>query len=207
LPWALPSRFYPIVDAQVCEARGLDPLAVADACFRGGALFLQLRVKAGSSRAFLVLADGIVSAAADSRAVVVVNDRADIARMAGAAGVHVGQDDLPPDRVKRVAGPAALIGVSTHDDRQLDEAFASVADYVAVGPIFDTTTKATGYTARGLDLVRRASGMGKPVVAIGGIDLDNARAVIDAGASAVAVITDLLREDPERRTRAYLAAL
>jgi thiamine-phosphate pyrophosphorylase len=207
LPWAPPSRFYPIVDAQVCEARGLDPLSVADACFRGGAVFLQLRVKTGSTGAFLALADGIVALAAGSHATVVVNDRADIARMAGAAGVHVGQDDLPPDCVRRLAGPEAVIGVSTHDGRQLDEALASAADYVAVGPIFDTSTKATGYTARGLNLVRRASGMGKPVVAIGGIDLDNARIVIDAGASAVAVITDLLREDPERRTRAYLAAL
>jgi thiamine-phosphate pyrophosphorylase len=100
-----------------------------------------------------------------------------------------------------------MIGVSTHDFSQAEAALASPADYLAVGPVFDTHTKETGYSARGLDLVRAAAGRGKPVVAIGGIDLENARGVVDAGASAVAIIGDLLRDDPERRTRAFLASL
>ena len=112
--------------------------------------------------------------------------------MARAAGVHVGQDDLPPDAVREVLADG-VIGLSTHDAEQVDEALATVADYVAVGPVFGTATKETGYTARGLDLVRRAAGRGKPVVAIGGITLDRAPEVIGAGAGSVAVITDLLQ--------------
>ncbi|MGH9372101.1 MAG: thiamine phosphate synthase [Vicinamibacterales bacterium] len=207
MPWAFPNRFYPIIDAQACEDRGFDPRAVAAACFRGGARLLQLRVKSGSSGAFLALADDVVATAAGYNAIVVVNDRGDIARMAGAGGVHVGQDDLPADLVRTVAGPSVVIGLSTHDEPQVEEALASQADYIAVGPVFPTTTKDTGYDARGLNLVRSAAGRGKPVVAIGGIAIENAPGVIRAGASAVAVITDLLREDPERRTRAYLASL
>ncbi len=206
MAWARATPFYPIIDTEACEARGLDPRQVASACLRGGARLLQLRAKAGASSAsFLALADDVVKAATACHATVIVNDRADIAWMAG-AGVHVGQEDLPPDAVRAILG-SAIIGLSTHDERQVDEALASTADYLAVGPVFDTTTKDTGYGARGLDLVRYASGRGKPVVAIGGIDLQRAPAVIQAGAAAVAVITDVVRGDPEQQTRAYLAAL
>ncbi|MGH9371655.1 MAG: thiamine phosphate synthase [Vicinamibacterales bacterium] len=200
------TRFYPIIDTQICETRGLDPRAVAAACFRGGARLLQIRVKAAGSASFLALADDVVAAARTWDATVVVNDRPDIARMAGAGGVHVGHDDLPPDAVRALFGPG-LIGLSTHDERQVDEALAAPIDYLAVGPIFETGTKDTGYGARGLRLVHYASGRGKPVVAIGGIDLERAPEVIRAGASAVAVISDLLRENPEHRTRAYLATV
>jgi thiamine-phosphate pyrophosphorylase len=127
--------------------------------------------------------------------------------MAGAAGVHVGQDDLAPGDVRAIA-TEAVIGLSTHDRDQVAEGLASAADYIAVGPIFGTATKDTGYDARGLELVRHASGRGKPVVAIGGITLDRAASVIDAGAAAVAVIGDVLAGgDPETRTRDYLRAL
>jgi len=200
------SRFYPIIDTEVCDSNGIDPRAVASACFRGGATILQLRVKSGSSGSFLELADAIVAEAQTYGATVIVNDRADVARMAGAGGVHVGQDDLPPQVVRLVLGQG-VIGVSTHDERQVDDALASEADYVAVGPIYQTGTKDTGYSARGLALVRYAAGRGKPVVAIGGIDLARAIDVIEAGASAVAVIRDVIRGDPEQQTRAYLAAL
>ena len=199
-------RFYPIVDADVCRERRLDPRAIARACLRGGARVLQLRVKTGSSAAFLDLATGVVADAAPSGALVIVNDRPDIARMAGAGGVHVGQEDLPPEAVRAVLGDG-VIGLSTHDAAQVTAGLASAADYIAVGPVFSTRTKDTGYAARGLDLVRAAAGRGKPVVAIGGIDLARAAQVVAAGASAVAVITDVLRDDPERRTRAYLDAL
>jgi thiamine-phosphate pyrophosphorylase len=186
--------------------RGLDPVAVAIACLRGGARLLQLRVKTGASARFLTLADEVVCAAGPYQASVIVNDRADITRISGAAGVHVGQDDLPPAAVRTIVGQR-IIGLSTHDRDQVDEALQSDADYVAVGPIFTTTTKETGYDARGLDLVRYAAGRGKPVVAIGGIDLDRAPDVIEAGAAAVAVITDLLAGPPQARVEAYLRAL
>jgi thiamine-phosphate pyrophosphorylase len=200
-------RFYPIVDADVCRDRGLEPRSLVLACLQGGARVVQLRVKSGSSARFLDLATEIVDAAGTFGAAVIVNDRADIARMARAAGVHVGQDDLPPDAVREVLADG-VIGLSTHDADQVDEALATVADYVAVGPVFGTATKETGYTARGLDLVRRAAGRGKPVVAIGGITLDRAPEVIGAGAGSVAVITDLLHGgDPESRTREYIRAL
>jgi thiamine-phosphate pyrophosphorylase len=139
---------------------------------------------------------------------VIVNDRADLARLAGAAGVHVGQDDLGPADVRRLLGRDAIVGVSTHDERQIDAALTTTATYLAVGPVFATATKDTGYTARGLDLVRRAAGRGMPVVAIGGITLATAPEVLRAGATAVAVITDVLTcGDPAARTREYLAAL
>jgi thiamine-phosphate pyrophosphorylase len=138
---------------------------------------------------------------------VIVNDRADVALMAGAAGVHVGQEDLPPEAVRAVLKDG-IIGLSTHDERQVEAGLASAADYIAVGPVYETGTKDTGYSARGLDLVRRAAGRGKPVVAIGGIDLDRAREVVRAGASAVAVITDILATgNVEARVREYAAAL
>ena len=200
-------RFYPIVDADLCRTRDLNPRAIATACFAGGARILQLRVKSGSSAAFLDLAAAVVDDARPFDATVIVNDRADIARLSGAGGVHVGQDDLPPAEVRAIVGPG-LIGLSTHDVDQVADALASAADYLAAGPIFGTTTKDTGYEARGLDLVRRAAGRGKPVVAIGGITRDRAAAVVAAGAASVAVITDLLADgDPEARTREYLRAL
>ena len=127
--------------------------------------------------------------------------------MSGASGVHVGQEDLSVDEVRAIAGPTAVVGLSTHDERQVDDALAGRATYVAVGPIFGTATKDTGYSARGLDLVRYAAGRGKPVVAIGGITLERVAAVVEAGASAVAVIGDLLTGgDPEGRTRAVPGA-
>lgn len=202
----LPS-FYPIVDAGLCAARGVNPGDLAEACLRGGAKILQLRVKQGPDSEFLSLADRLRAATQKSGALLIVNDRLDIALMCGADGVHVGQGDLPVDAVRQLVVSGALVGLSTHDRDQVDEALQTTADYVAVGPVFITDTKATGYEPRGLDLVSYAAHRGKPVVAIGGISLDRARAVTDAGASAVAVISDLLSGDPEQRVRAFLAAL
>jgi thiamine-phosphate pyrophosphorylase len=206
LPWAPPAPLYPIIDTAACEARGEDPLGFAAACLRGGARLLQLRVKGEASGVFLDLADALVAAGRPVGATIVVNDRGDIARMAGAGGVHVGQEDLSPEDLRRLVGPL-VIGVSTHDERQVDAALASAADYIAVGPIFGTSTKNTGYTARGLELLRYASGRGKPVVAIGGIDLRRAPEAIGAGAAAVAVISDLFAESVDARVREYLRAL
>jgi len=192
----------------VCSAQGIDPLALAVACLRGGARLLQVRGKDDSSARLISLVDNLVAAAHPLGGRVIVNDRADIARMAGADGVHVGQTDLPVESVMELVGPSRSVGVSTHDRDQIDRALAGGARYVAVGPIFSTATKDTGYEPRGLELLRYAAGRGKPIVAIGGITLDRAPAVVAAGASAVAVISDLLvGGDPEARVRAFLASL
>lgn len=203
----LPS-FYPILDTAVCAARGMEPAALATACLRGGARLIQLRHKSGGSAAFLSLTRTLAALAAAHEAWLVVNDRADIARLAGAAGVHVGQQDLPVAAVRRLLGEEAIVRISTHDPGQVDGALGQAVTYVAVGPIFGTTTKDTGYEARGLSLVEYAAGRGKPVVAIGGVTLDRVRATVAAGASAVAVIGDLFEGgDPEARTREYVAEL
>jgi thiamine-phosphate pyrophosphorylase len=168
---------------------------------------IQLRCKDDSSAAFLALADRFVSLADETDASVVINDRPDIAALSGAAGVHVGQEDLPVDAARRIAGAHTIVGVSTHDEAQVDAALQGTATYIAVGPIFGTTTKDTGYGARGLGLVRYASGRGKPVIAIGGITLERAASVVASGADGLAVITDLFVADPEARTRRFIAAI
>ncbi len=171
---------------------------------RGGAELLQIRAKDESSAALLALVERAVAAARRRGARIVVNDRADLARLADADGVHVGQTDLPVESVRSIVGSDKIVGLSTHDRAQVDAALATAASYIAVGPIFSTATKDTGYAARGLDLVAYAAGRGTPVVAIGGITLERAPAVIAAGASALAVITDILAgDDPEARVRAY----
>jgi thiamine-phosphate pyrophosphorylase len=200
-------RLYPIIDPAVCARWGRDPLDVANAFLGGGARLLQLRVKAEADAPFLALAEALVRSARAAAARVIVNDRADIARLSGADGVHLGQDDLPVDHVRRIVGRAAIVGLSTHDRAQIDAALGGDATYVAVGPVFATATKNTGYDPRGLDLVRYAAGRGKPVVAIGGITLERAPEVLTAGAASLAVISDLLQTgDPEGRVRAYLRA-
>ena len=202
------SFLYPIIDTGVCSAAGEDPATVADACLAGGARILQLRDKTGSSAAFLALADRLVQRARASDALIVVNDRADIARLSGAWGVHVGQDDLDVVHARRIVGPAAVVGISTHDEAQIDAALQSDATYVAVGPIFGTATKDTGYSARGLDLIRYAANRGKPIVAIGGMTLDRVQRVTEAGASGLAVISDLLATgNPEARIRDFIARI
>jgi thiamine-phosphate pyrophosphorylase len=187
----------------------MDPVWLAEACLRGGARLLQLRAtKDDSSADLTALAARIVAAAHAVGAKVVVNDRADIARLSHADGVHVGQTDLPVAAARAIVGPDAIVGVSTHDRDQIDAALAGEASYVAVGPVFLTATKDTGYAPRGLDLVRYAAGRGKPVVAIGGITLERAPEVVVAGATWLAVISDLLLGgDPEARVRAFVERL
>jgi thiamine-phosphate pyrophosphorylase len=200
-----------IVDADVTAAHGLTVPEAARACLHGGARLLQVRAKGVPSRALLEWCDEIVAAAAPFGAAVVVNDRPDIARMAGAAGVHVGQDDLAPSAARAIVGAAAIVGFSTHTSEQVAAARAEPITYLAVGPIFWSVTKATGYGPVGLDLVRFAAGRhdgAVPVVAIGGITVDRAREVLAAGAASVAVIGDLFATgDPEARTREYVERL
>jgi thiamine-phosphate pyrophosphorylase len=190
--------------------RGLDPLVVARGCLSGGARLLQVRQKghAGGSSALLELVRRVIASAAPFGAAIIVNDRADIAAMAGAAGVHVGQQDLPLPAVRAIAGERAILGVSTHTLEQIDEALKGTADYVAVGPVFRTSTKETGYEPRGLEIIRYAAGRGKPVVAIGGVTAENAPALLAAGASSVAVISELVSDtDVAGHVRHLLQAL
>ena len=193
---------------------GWDVPSLADAFLSGGARFLQIRSKQAPSAAFLAMCDEVIGGAHKAGAIVIVNDRADIARLAGADGVHVGQDDLDPVSVRRILGETAVIGLSTHTIDQVDAAASLPVDYIAVGPIFGTATKATGVEPVGTGLVERASArlraarVNRPIVAIGGITLERAPDVLRAGAASVAVISDLLATgDPESRVRAYLNAL
>jgi thiamine-phosphate pyrophosphorylase len=210
-PATLP-RLNAIVDVETAARAGWRAIDLAQAFLDGGARFLQLRAKAASGAEFLETAAAIAERAHAAGAALVVNDRADIARLAGADGVHVGQDDLAPRAVRTIVGAAAIVGLSTHTLEQLDAALAEPVSYVAVGPVFGTTTKATGSEAIGLTMVReasrRAGARGLPLVAIGGITLERAVSVIEAGAASVAVISDLLTTGhPERQTRNFLNRL
>lgn len=206
------SRLYAICDADVCEAAGWALADFAAACMDGGATLLQLRAKHTTSGAFLACAEQVVRRAEASGATVIINDRADIVRLSGAHGVHVGQDDLAPALARAVVGDAALVGLSTHTPEQLRAGAMEPVSYLAIGPVFGTATKDTGYCSVGLDLVRDARAIaavrGLPVVAIGGMTLERAPEVIVAGAASVAVISDLLvTGKPAERVRDYLSRL
>jgi thiamine-phosphate pyrophosphorylase len=205
----LPARpfLYPIVDLA-----GLGPRTVAEAVSalaRGGARVLQLRAKDVEDGRLVALAKEGLAAARAAGALFVVNDRPDVARIVGADGVHVGQDDLEPADVRQLLGPDALIGISTHDPRQLAAAAAAPVDYVAVGPIFPTGSKAAADPVVGLDLLRQARAMtSRPVVAIGGITRGRAAEVAAAGADGLAVISDLLAApDLETAAREFIRTL
>jgi thiamine-phosphate diphosphorylase len=206
----LPSRLYAIVDADVTTRAGWRVPDLADAYLQAGVRLLQVRAKHASARDVLAWTEAIARVAGE--AWVIVNDRVDIAMVAGTRHVHLGQDDLPVAEARTLLGSEAVIGLSTHTPDQVDAACALSLDYVAVGPVFGTQTKVTGYAPVGLAGVRQAhaaAGAARvPVVAIGGITLETAPDVIAAGASSVAVITDLLGgADPGKRARAYLERL
>ena len=208
---ALPSRLYPIVDAEVCAAAGRTPFDVACAFLSAGASWIQLRCKDLAGGAFLDLANQTLEQSRAAGAMLIINDRADIAAIAQADGLHIGQTDLTVSDARLVIGPARILGLSTHTPEQWQAAVREAISYMAIGPVFGTGTKDTGYTAIGLDVVARASSAaaanGLPAAGIGGITLDNAVSVIDAGAASVAVISDLLKGDPEARCRAFLRIL
>jgi thiamine-phosphate pyrophosphorylase len=206
-----------ICDDEVCSRNGWTLIDLASACLDGGATFLQIRAKHLAGGAFLEAAESITRMvkARQPAALVIVNDRADIARLSGAGGVHVGQDDLPAAAVRALVGPEAMVGLSTHTADQCAGALGQPVSYIAVGPVFSTGTKATGYQAIGPAGVRRAVAQiaaspvpDMPLVAIGGITLANARSVIDAGANSVATISDLLSTgNPAARVGQLLQAL
>jgi thiamine-phosphate pyrophosphorylase len=192
-------RLYAIADASFGDC-----VRLAEALFAGGARLVQVRNKKSGAHEFLSQVERILSfAPSDAR--VVVNDRVDVALLAGAAGVHLGQTDLPPAAARQILGPGRIIGFSTHNLEQAVEADSLPVDYIAVGPVFETSTKDNPDPVVGVEklaIICRA--VKKPVVAIGGITLDNAKAALSAGAASVAVIRDLLaHEDVAQRTRMF----
>ena len=178
-------------------------LELADA----GVRLMQLRDKRGTARAIYEHAQELAERLAPHGVRLIVNDRPDIAAMAGAGGVHVGQEDLAVEEARRICGPPGWVGVSTHNLEQFREATGTSADYIAVGPLFPTQTKENPEPVVGIEFLRAARGLTrKPIVAIGGITVERAEEVFRAGADAVAVIEDLaLAEDPAARAREYLA--
>lgn len=204
------SCLHAIVDVDVAQAHQWAPLDLARLYMDGGARVLQLRAKGLPSGPFLDLCDELVRMAAPYNASIIVNDRADLAVMARAAGVHVGQEDVTPAEARRLVGPDRIVGYSTHTVPQIEAAIREPISYLAVGPVFGTTTKDTGYSAVGLALVSTATRLAGaiPVVAIGGITLETAASVLEAGATSVAVIGDLLTQgNPQGRVAAYLQRL
>ena len=202
-------KLYPITDARLS---GLSHAEQVRRLASGGATFIQLREKHADPRDF---GHEAAEAAAVARALgvlLIVNDRADIALASGAAGLHLGQDDLDPAAARRVVGDDFLIGYSTHNVEQAVAAARLPVDYVAIGPVFATGTKENPDPTVGLEgvaRVRSALGARVPLVAIGGITAENAPSVLAAGADSVAVVSALLDPPEEigQRTREFLARL
>ena len=201
---ALPS-LYTILDPE--QIKGRAPRAALQDLLAGGAAILQLRVKSMTPREFFDLAK---SARAETRALgckLIINDRVDVALACDADGVHLGQDDLPLSVGRKLMGDK-IVGISTHDLAQAQEAQRNGADYIGFGPMFGTNTKNTGFSARGTDMLRQIRATVKiPIVAIGGITEKNVREVWQAGADSAAIISDILHaEDIAAKTRRIAAA-
>lgn len=198
-------RLYPILDsssfadtAELCSA--------ARELISAGITLLQYRNKSGNARRMLEQARALKQMVGNS-AKLIMNDRADLCLAAGFDGVHVGQDDLSPEGARKVIGANILLGVSTHNPAQLREAHQTSADYLAIGPVFATTSKLNPDPVVGIEGVRQARALtNKPLVAIGGITRLNCRAVIDAGADSAAVISGLIRE-PRKSAEDFLRIL
>jgi thiamine-phosphate pyrophosphorylase len=184
---------YAIADVATLSAAGISLRAYAEELRAAGVTLVQYRDKDADDEVALYRAEEIGEVFEGSGATLIVNDRIDVMLLAGWDGVHVGQEDMAADDARVVAGDGRVIGVSTHTMQQVWEAEQGVADYVAIGPVFATKTKADAAEVVGLEGVRRARELtSKPLVAIGGITRRNAAAVRDAGADAVAVISGLV---------------
>jgi len=205
-------RLYAILDLDHTRSLALDPLIVVRIWLDAGVRLVQLRAKTMTFGPCLELADAMGQACREAGAIFIVNDRVDVARLSGADGVHVGQDDLSADDARRLLPDAPWIGLSTHTDEQVANGLAGPATYLATGPVFATGTKAGASPVVGLEGVRRVAPLvkraGRPLVTIGGITLSTAPDVVDAGADSVAVIADLLRGgDVAGRAREFVRAL
>jgi thiamine-phosphate pyrophosphorylase len=203
-------RLYPILDAGTLAAHAIEVTRFASELREAGVNLLQYRNKTGEPQSVLRVATLIREAFVGTECRLVMNDRADLAVLAGWDGVHVGQEDLTPEDARTVVGAVRWIGVSTHTEEQVRVADLSCADYVAVGPVFATGTKLDAEPVIGLAGVRLARRLTKkPIVAIGGITRENARSVIEAGADSVAVISALIvkGESVEKVARDFLDGL
>jgi thiamine-phosphate pyrophosphorylase len=196
-------RLYAVADSTFGE-----PMELAKALFSGGAMLVQVRHKGVATRTLMDAVDEILKLAPEG-AQVIVNDRADVARLSGATGVHLGQEDLSPSSARCVLAEGQVIGYSTHNLAQALAAEREPVDYIAVGPIFATATKAISSPVVGTEQLREiCSRVRKPVVAIGGITLESVREVLECGAASVAVISDILRwENVAERTRRWVRGL
>jgi thiamine-phosphate diphosphorylase len=184
---------YAILDPEQTKSRV--PETVLLELLKSGIEWLQLRVKAMPPRNFLDLACAARRRTRSSSCKLIVNDRVDIALACAADGVHLGQEDLPLQAARKLMGDR-IIGISTHDVEQAKAAESDGADYIGFGPMFGTATKATGYSARGLEMLRRVrEAVRIPIVAIGGITEGNVNEVWQAGADSAAIISDLLGAD------------
>ncbi|HEY1463096.1 MAG TPA: thiamine phosphate synthase [Terriglobales bacterium] len=198
-------RLYPILDT-ACFSKEEDLYQFAHEVVAGGATILQYRNKSGNARVMLEHAQQLKRICGNSVRLI-MNDRADLCLAADFAGCHVGQDDLSPESVRRIIGKDLMLGVSTHNPEQLEIADRSPADYVAIGPVFQTASKENPDPVVGLDGIRRARELTQnPLVAIGGITRMNCREVIAAGADSIAVIGDLVRE-PKKSVQEFLSLL
>ena len=189
--------------------RGLSHVDLAQRAIEGGASMIQLRDTSADPRQLLPQAREIATLCRERAVPFIVNDRLDLALAAGADGVHLGQDDLPPKVARAVLGSEKFLGVSTHSLDQAIQATEDGADYLGIGPIFATSTKATGYEPLGCAMIRQLRArIDLPLIAIGGITLDNVGEVIRTGAAGVAVISAVVgADDIVAAARAFLAAI
>ena len=193
-------RVYPILDSESLAMRGIALATAARAMLEGGSGILQIRHKGHWTREVWQASREVAMLCREAGAMLVVNDRADFALLLE-AGLHIGQDDLPPRDARRLMSGDAVIGFSSHNPRQLAEAGGEPVDYVALGPIFATASKRNPDPVVGIgELARLRPMIEKPLVAIGGITLENAGKVIGAGADSVAVIAGLLPPEVSART-------
>jgi thiamine-phosphate pyrophosphorylase len=198
-------RLYAILDAG-CFPDSDALFDVADELALAGVTLLQYRNKSGNARVMLDQAREL-RRRIGAEAKLIMNDRADLCLVAEFDGVHIGQDDLSPEAVRGIIGAGRWLGVSTHNPEQVQEADRTSADYLAIGPVFSTSSKDRLDPVVGLEGVRRARLLTrKPLVAIGGITRGNAASVIEAGADSLAVISDLLR-DPRKSAEEFFRVL
>ncbi|WP_027368528.1 thiamine phosphate synthase [Desulfocurvibacter africanus] len=206
MPARLDLRLYLVTDPAGCMGRDL-AWVVAEA-LAGGVTMVQLREKQATTREFLERAWRIKPICDAAGAPLIINDRVDVALAVGAAGVHLGRQDMPYADARRLLGPRAIIGLTVHDMAELEEAKATDADYFGLGPVFPTRTKPDAPAPWDMDEYARASVLaGRPVVAIGGIGPHNARIVLAAGAHGLAVSSAICSADSPKWAAMELAAL
>jgi thiamine-phosphate pyrophosphorylase len=197
-------RFYPILDSDLLAAAGVNPLELARVLTAAGARLVQFRHKAAYTRETYEQARAIGQIIQQAGGRYIINDRADVALMLGADGVHLGQDDLPPAAVRQIAGDKLIVGFSTHNEEQLRAGDREPVDYLAIGPIFGTSSKANPDPVVGVEELRRLRAMTeKPLVAIGGVTRERAPEVLAAGADSVAVLSDIFGDDLNARAAAW----